>query len=138
MLCGDPPFVADDPMELYQQILRGSFVFPASVDKQPINVGKAAKEIVTKLLVANPAMRLGIVKRGHRDLTTHAFFKLIDLNGLVKRTGKPAPPHVPKIANELDMSNFDEMEDQALAPQDPAWAQPCNRTEQELFNGFSV
>ena len=27
MLTGDPPFVADDPMELYQQILRGAFMY---------------------------------------------------------------------------------------------------------------
>jgi protein kinase A len=34
MLCGDPPFVSDDPMQLYQQILSGKYSFPNFVGKQ--------------------------------------------------------------------------------------------------------
>jgi CRP-like cAMP-binding protein len=131
MLTGDPPFVADDPMELYQQILRGSFVYPQLV-------GKTAKDLITKLLVSNPAMRLGIVKKGHRDLVSHPFFKLVDFAQLVKRTGKPPPPHVPKIRGDADMSNFDELDDGAGMAQDPKWDQPCLPDENALFAGFSM
>jgi serine/threonine protein kinase len=130
MLTGDPPFVADDPMELYQQILRGNFMYPSIV-------GKSAKDLVTKLLVSNPAMRLGIVKKGHRDLYAHLFWKLIDLTQLVKKTGKPSPPHVPRIRHDTDMSNFDEVDEIAAGPQDPSWAHPCTAAETKLFEGFA-
>lgn len=130
MLTGDPPFVADDPMELYQQILRGSFSFPSFVAKQ-------ARDLVQKLLMATPAMRLGIVKRGHRDLVTHSWLKPIDLKALDQRTGKPPPPHVPRIAHDADMSNYD-MEEGADRSPDPAWERPVSAAEQKLFDQFSV
>ena len=117
-------------MELYQQILRGAFAFPPYV-------GKSAKDLVAKLLMEKPAMRLGIVKRGHRELITHAFFKLIDVAALPKRAGKPPPPHVPRIAHETDMSNFD-LDGATGEPQDPAWARPVSAAEQKLFEGYSL
>ena len=101
-------------------------------------MGKAAKDLIAKLLVNNPAMRLGIVKKGHRDLVSHPFFKLIDFHSLVKRTGKPPPPLVPKIRSDADMSNFDELEEGAGVAQDPRWDQACNAQENALFAGFSM
>jgi len=113
------------------QILRGGFLYPALV-------GKAAKDLISKLLVNNPAMRLGIVKKGHRDLMAHPFYKLIDFHSLVKRNGKPPPPLVPKIRSDADMSNFDELEEGAGVAQDPRWDQACNAEENALFAGFSM
>lgn len=131
MLTGDAPFMADDPMVLYQLILRGSFVYPQLV-------GKAAKDLISKLLVTNPAMRLGIVKKGHRDLMGHPFFKPIDFAQLVRRTGKPTPPFVPTISHEDDMSYFDEVEEGASLALNPKWDQPCTPEENALFTGFSL
>lgn len=130
LLTGDPPFVADDPMELYQLILRGTFAYPSLV-------GRNAKDIITNLLVNNPAKRLGIVLRGHRHLMAHAFYKPIDFALLVKKAGKPPPPHVPKIKSDADMSNFDELEDGAGSAQDPTWDQACSPEENALFAAFS-
>ena len=133
LLCGDPPFMADDPMELYSQILRGAFSFPAVV-------GKPAKDLVTKLLLTSPSMRIGIAQRGHRDLVVHPFLKLIDMGALTKRQGKlgSSPPVVPKVQHETDMSNYDEMEEGADRPLDPSWATPVTAIEQQLFEGFSL
>ena len=85
MLTGDPPFVDDDPMQLYQQILRGEFTFPSMIQKQ-------AKDLINKLLVANPAMRLGspTFKKGTRDVIAHPFFKPLDVSTLDKKLA-PAP-----------------------------------------------
>ena len=41
---------------------------------------------VAKLLVANPAQRLGCLKRGGRDVREHAFFKPVDFTELEVRT----------------------------------------------------
>jgi len=130
MLCGDPPFVSDDPMQLYQQILSGKYSFPNFV-------GKQAREIVMKLLVEKPPMRLGMVKRGHRDLVAHPWLKPIDMTQLVKREGVPPPPFVPNIGSDEDMSNFDPMDDQTLKPADPSWARPCGQFENAQFAGWA-
>lgn len=132
LLTGDPPFMADDPMVLYQQILRGTFLFPGFV-------AKPAKDLILKLLVARPSMRIGIAKRGHRDLLLHPWLKLIDMTALLKRQGKPpaTPPVVPKIAHDADMSNY-EMEAGAEQPLDPSWATPVNAQEQQLFEAYSM
>ena len=60
-------------------------------------------------------------------------------NGLAKGwpEGKPAPPHIPKIANDTDMSNF-EMDGATGAPLDPSWANPASASENALFSGFSL
>ena len=129
MLTGDPPFVHDDPMQLYQMILRGNFMFPSLV-------GKSAKDLVNKLLVANPAARLGTLKKGSRDVATHAFFKLIDITFLTKMT--VAPPYIPPLKSDKDMSNFDEMTEADGAPQNPAWASPVSEEEQKLFEQISM
>jgi hypothetical protein len=63
-----------------------------------------------KLLVEKPPMRLGMVKRGHRDLVAHPWLKPIDMTQLVKREGVPPPPFVPNIGSDEDMSNFDPMD----------------------------
>jgi len=127
MLTGDPPFVHDDPMQLYQMILRGNFLFPSLV-------GKHAKDLINKLLVANPAARLGSLKKGSRDVVSHPFFKLIDLTFLHKKQTKA--PYVPPLKSNKDISNFDDVSEEDGAPLNPAWASPVSDEEQALFSGI--
>ena len=61
---------------------------------------KNAKDLISKLLVAQPAQRLGSLKRGHRDVSGHAFFKALDFGALTKKA-IPAP-YVPKISSPTD------------------------------------
>ena len=44
MMAGHPPFVDDDPMGIYQQILAGKVTFPRQFDRN-------AKSLVKKLLM---------------------------------------------------------------------------------------
>ena len=125
MLTGDPPFVHDDPMQLYQMILHGNFLFPSLV-------GKNAKDLINRLLVANPAARLGSLKRGTHDIKAHSFFKLIDITFLSSRLVKP--PYVPTLSSDKDFSNFDDISEQEAAPQNPAWAHAVSDSEEALFN----
>lgn len=55
MLIGQPPFCADDPMEIYQKILRNKVSYPTIL-------GKNVRDLLAKLLVSNPAARLGSLK----------------------------------------------------------------------------
>ena len=109
-------------MELYQLILRGQFIFPQYV-------GKVAKEIIQKLLVSNPSQRLGSLKRGHREISSHAFFKTTDWTALVRKELKA--PYVPTIKSPTDTSNFDEYEDEGGED----WTR-FNDKSKNLFKGF--
>ena len=109
MLVGYPPFCADDPMDIYQKILRGKISFPAILSKN-------AKAMIASLLVANPAARLGCLKNKGRDVRHHPFFKPVDFPSLESYSVKA--PYVPTIKSPVDTSNFehydeDDAEDRA-------------------------
>ena len=71
MLVGNPPFAADNQMDIYHKIMRGKY-------KVPSHFPKAAKEIVSRLLSSNPAARLGCLKSGSKQVLQHDFFRSID------------------------------------------------------------
>ena len=71
MLVGNPPFAADNQMDIYHKIMRGKY-------KIPSHFPKAAKEIVSRLLSSNPAARLGCLKSGSKQVLQHDFFRSID------------------------------------------------------------
>jgi len=100
MLLGASPFQSDDLMELYEQVLAGKYNVPKSLDAQ-------AKDLIANLLKEQPSMRLGIVRRGHRDLRAHKFFNHpfgIDLDQLPRRTGSARPPYVPQSKSRANGS----------------------------------
>lgn len=55
MIAGIDPFNDDDPMAIYQKILKGKVVFPKGFDKD-------AKSLVKHLLVADLSKRYGNLK----------------------------------------------------------------------------
>mgnify|MGYP001179919512 CR=1 FL=1 len=122
MLVSQPPFCADDPMDIYQKILRNRVTYPATVSKN-------ARDLITKLLVSNPSQRLGSLKRGHREISSHAFFKTTDWTALVRKELKA--PYVPTIKSPTDTSNFDEYEDEGGED----WTR-FNDKSKNLFKGF--
>lgn len=64
MIVGIDPFSDDEPMAVYQNILKGKVKFPS-------NFNKDAKSLVKHLLVAELAKRYGNLKRGVKDITGH-------------------------------------------------------------------
>ena len=122
MLVGQPPFCADDPMDIYQKILRNKVSYPALV-------GKSARELITKLLVTNPSQRLGALKRGHRDVSSSAFFKATNWTEMLKKSEKA--PYIPKISSPTDTSNFDQYEDES----GDDWRR-FNDKKKNVFQGF--
>ena len=73
---GIDPFNSEDPMEIYQKILKGKVKFPRAFDK-------GAKSLVKHLLVADLTKRFGNLKGGSKDIKNHRFFKKLDFEALV-------------------------------------------------------
>jgi protein kinase A len=71
MLAGIDPFNDDDPMAIYQKILKGKIKFPKDFEKD-------AKSLVKHLLVADVTKRYGCLKNGANDIKNHRWFKSID------------------------------------------------------------
>ena len=64
MLAGQPPFVDDDPMGIYQQIIAGKVSFPRFFDRN-------AKSLIKKLLTADLTKRYGCLKGAAEDVKRH-------------------------------------------------------------------
>lgn len=108
---GDPPFLSDDPMQIYQQILTGKVKYTRSYDKY-------AKSLTKRILTADLTKRYGCLKNGASDIKTHKWFVDFDFDSLLAR--KLEAPIVPVLSGNDDLSNFDEYDsdtDDALAPE---------------------
>jgi len=97
MLVGIDPFSDDDPMAIYQKIVKGKIHFPKDIDKN-------AKSLIKHLLNGDTTKRFGCLKNGVKDIATHRFFDKFNWRNFVYR--KMAPPYIPKIVSPNDTSNF--------------------------------
>lgn len=68
MIVGVDPFSDDEPMAIYQNILKGKIKFPQTFPKD-------VKSLVKHLLVADLAKRYGNLKNGVKDIKKHRWFK---------------------------------------------------------------
>lgn len=98
MLVGQPPFVDDDPMGIYQQILAGKVNFPRFIDRN-------AKSLVKKLLISDLTKRYGCLKNGATDIKGHKWYNGLEWDNLVAR--QLTAPFVPTVEGNSDTSNFD-------------------------------
>jgi len=98
MLAGQPPFVDDDPMGIYQQILASKLSFPRYFDRQ-------AKNLIKKLLDADLTKRYGCLKGGASDIKKHKWFLRFNWTDLYNR--KLKAPVIPNVKGKHDTSNFD-------------------------------
>ena len=97
MLAGIDPFSDDDPMLIYQKILKGKVKFPRSFDKN-------AKSLVKHILQADLSKRYGNLKNGVDDIKGHRFFNGLNWTLLLKKELKA--PYIPEVKGEGDASNF--------------------------------
>ena len=97
MIAGIDPFSDDDPMMVYQKILKGKIKFPSGFDSN-------AKSIIKHLLDADLTKRYGNLKNGVKDITGHRFFKGFDWAKLIKK--ELTPPYKPKVKGDNDITNF--------------------------------
>jgi len=89
MNAGIDPFNDEDPMLIYQKILKGKIKFPSSFNSN-------AKSLVKHLLEADLSKRYGNLKGGVEDIKGHRLFKGLDWNALVSMQVKPY--YTPKVS----------------------------------------
>ena len=97
MLVGIDPFSDDEPMAVYQNILRGKIKFPS-------NFPKDAKSIVKHLLVSDLGKRYGNLKDGASDIKKHRWFNTVDWSHILEKN--ISAPYVPKLKGEGDTSHY--------------------------------
>uniref|UniRef100_A0A7S3FKY0 cGMP-dependent protein kinase n=1 Tax=Haptolina ericina TaxID=156174 RepID=A0A7S3FKY0_9EUKA len=122
MINGQPPFIADDPMDIYPLIIQNDLKFTPKFSK-------AAKQLISQLLISNPAERLGSLRQRSRDVICQQFFNAIDWPSLLARL-LPAP-YVPIIKNRTDTSNFDE-----VVEEDDEDYREYLQGNEHIFDGF--
>ena len=97
MLAGIDPFSDEDPMSIYQKILRGKVKFPRNFDKN-------AKSLVKHILVADLTKRYGNLKNGVNDIKNHRWFAGLDWTRIISKSIEM--PYRPPVKSANDTSNF--------------------------------
>ena len=140
MLVGQPPFVGATQLDTYHKVTRGKYkseqqprdqrLQPAGsaqraaplliecvsrVDTVPTNFARPVKDLISRLLMHNPAARLGCSWGGSAEVLGHDFFASLSFKDLEKR--KVTMPFVPVIKDPFDSSNFDQYSDDDQAGQ---------------------
>lgn len=98
MMVGQPPFIDEDPMGIYQQILIGKVSFPRFIERN-------ARSLIKKLLVADLTKRYGCLKRGALDVNKHRFFQGVTFNDILAK--KATGPVIPLVKDQYDTSNYE-------------------------------
>lgn len=122
MIAGIDPFSDDDPMMVYQKILKGKIKFPSGFDSN-------AKSLVKHLLEGDLTKRYGNLKGGVKDIKGHRFFKELSWDKLVNK--ELTPPYVPKVKSNSDISNF------SSYPDSDTPAQSIKKSEDPFIDWFS-
>eukprot|EP01017_Pseudomicrothorax_dubius_P002529 TRINITY_DN10110_c0_g1_i1.p1 TRINITY_DN10110_c0_g1~~TRINITY_DN10110_c0_g1_i1.p1 ORF type:complete len:154 (-),score=36.01 TRINITY_DN10110_c0_g1_i1:26-487(-) len=97
LLAGRPPFQDQNRSKLYKAILEGKVTYPEKFS--PV-----AKDLISKLLVTDPDLRLG--GKSASEVKGHEFFAGVNWTKVAQR--KQAPPFKPTISSDVDVRNFDE------------------------------
>ncbi|CAK82993.1 unnamed protein product (macronuclear) [Paramecium tetraurelia] len=116
MLAGIDPFNDEDPMAIYQKILKGKVKFPRNFDNE-------AKSLVKHLLEQDVTKRFGNLKNGVDDIKQHKWYETLNWKDLFAK--KIKPQYIPVIQSDYDTSNFatypdsTELPDAVKAQDDP-------------------
>ncbi|CAK63546.1 unnamed protein product (macronuclear) [Paramecium tetraurelia] len=97
MLAGIDPFNDEDPMAIYQKILKGKVKFPRNFDNE-------AKSLVKHLLEQDVTKRFGNLKNGVDDIKSHKWYETFNWKDIINK--KIKPQYTPVIQSDYDTSNF--------------------------------
>lgn len=110
MLTGEPPFIDDDPMGIYQKILGNKLSFPKGYDK-------AAKSLTKKFLTADLTKRYGCLKNGSLDVRKVKWFNGLSWTKLERK--ELVAPITPEVSCDTDTSNFEDYSDSEVEASAP-------------------
>jgi len=99
MLHGEPPFAENDQMATFKRISSGQYRISSRVSKE-------SADLIQRLLVHNPAKRLGMLAGAEADILKHPVCSSVDAGKLIRKEIKP--PFVPNLKDPTDTSNFDD------------------------------
>ncbi|NP_001191464.1 phosphoinositide-dependent protein kinase I [Aplysia californica] len=108
-LSGSLPFRCGNEYQTFQKIVKAEYDFPEGFHPH-------AKDLVQKLLVIEPADRLGMADMG--DLKRHPFYEGVDWENLPQSTPPKLMPYLPATANNPEFWGQDHrtgFDDQRLA-----------------------
>ncbi|PNH05649.1 putative serine/threonine-protein kinase [Tetrabaena socialis] len=96
-ITGTPPFNAEAPEEIFDNILDRRITWPDEDD-----MSSECRDLVDKLLHPNPLKRLG--HRGAGEVKLHPWFEGLDWTGLVRNKAA----FIPAVEDETDTSYFEQ------------------------------
>ncbi|XP_042220692.1 ribosomal protein S6 kinase alpha-5-like isoform X2 [Homarus americanus] len=129
LLTGASPFTVEGEKNNQQEISRRILKTQPPL---PSELSPEVCDFISRLLVKDPRQRLGGGPLDANEIKEHAFFNSLNWDDLAQK--KVPAPFVPRISDELDVSNFSE-EFTAMVPQDsPAIVPP---DIDKIFNGYS-
>jgi protein kinase A len=99
MFTGNPPFVDENPMRIYQKILDANVVYPPDLNRK-------AQAFIAKLLTPNLSRRLGNLKGGAMDVMMDPFFNGVSWRQVLQK--KVRAPYIPRVDNDHDTQHFDD------------------------------
>ena len=97
MVTGIPPFNAETPPEIFQNILDRNLEWPSEEDMSP-----ECRDVIERLLCIEPDERLG--SRGASEIKMHPFFADVEWSALSMKKAKAG--FVPSLDGEEDTSYF--------------------------------
>ncbi len=128
MISGLPPFYSRNRETMFEKIMKAEITFPPFMTEH-------SKDILSKLLVRDPKLRLGSGERDAAELKEHPFFHDVDWSGL--QAGSINPPWVPMVAGSLDTSQFDQEFTSMMPIVSPDVRDAYFGSMDKAFEGFS-
>ena len=98
MLYGLPPYYSRNVAEMYDGILTKPLLLRPTISSQ-------ARDLLGKLLIKDPSLRLGSGTNDGKEVMAHKFFHRMNWQDLVDK--KIEPPFKPGVRNELDFRHLD-------------------------------
>jgi protein kinase A len=134
MLTGESPFYYEgiDQMALFESIVHDDYALPSGVSQ-------LATDIIGRLLVKDPALRLGSMDRGDSEILEHAWFDELDINALRHRAPSVKVPWIPEVEGPFDTCYFNDWSDLQHLTVDNSFSSANNselsQRDAKLFEG---
>ena len=106
MTAGAPPFYAEDPMQVYEQILSGNVHMPS-------HFSRGLQDIIKKLTRSYQSKRLGRTKGGCAAIMKTKWFSGFDWEALMKK--EMEVPIKPSATLEDNFDRYDDVDDEPQA-----------------------
>lgn len=127
MLTGSPPFTGNNRKTITDRVLRGKLQLKNYLTPN-------AKDIIKRLLNRSVEKRLGAGERDALAIKEHRFFTGVSWQEVLER--RVAPPFLPQLQGDDDVSNFDDEFTSKPAIDSPPGVVPSPSVD-DAFLGFS-